>query len=214
MEVLILVFELIGTVAFAISGAITALKKEMDLLGVAILGCTTALGGGIIRDLLLGITPPANLTNFLYAAVAMGTAFVFFIPWVERQLRKSKLHFDQILLVMDAIGLGMFTALGVQTGYAHDPKGSLFLPVFLGVLTGVGGGVLRDMMAGDPPYIFVKHFYATASLIGAAVCVVLLRLEMETIGLIIGTVVVIILRLCAAYYRWKLPKHKLVESAE
>ena len=208
MDILILIFEIIGTIAFAISGAITAMKKDMDLLGVLILSFTTALGGGVIRDVLLGINPPTTFTNPLYAFIALLTALIVFLPFTDKVVEKTKLPFEVILLVMDAIGLGIFTVLGVRTAYSTNPDSSIFLLVFLGALTGVGGGVLRDIITSDPPYIFVKHFYASAAIIGAIVCSVILRFSNDYLALICGTVIIIILRLCAAHFHWKLPKHK------
>ncbi len=208
MDILILIFEIIGTVAFAISGAMTAMKKDMDLLGVLILSFTTALGGGVIRDVLLGINPPCAFTNPIYAFIAILTALIAFLPFSDRIVKKTKLNFDVVLLIMDAIGLGIFTVLGVRTAYGTNPDSSIFLLVFLGALTGVGGGVLRDIITSDPPYIFVKHFYASAAIIGALVCSLILKFSEEYIAMIFSTVLIIILRLCAAHFHWKLPKHR------
>ncbi len=207
MNILILILEIIGTVAFAISGAMTAFKKEMDLLGVMILAFTTALGGGVIRDVLLGVTPPTTFTNPLYAVIAVATALVMFIPPIDKLIKKTILRFDVILLIMDTLGLGIFTVIGVETVYSINPDAPFFLTVFLGVMTGVGGGVLRDVLSGNTPYIFVKHFYATASIIGAVVCSLLMKFTDGYIAVIAGTVIIIILRLCAARFHWKLPKH-------
>ncbi len=209
MSVLIVVLEIIGTVAFAVSGAMTAFKKDMDLLGVLILGFTTALGGGVIRDIMLGINPPSAFTNPLYAFVALGTAFIMFLPRSGRIFKKIHFPTEAILLIMDTLGLGVFTVLGAQTAYQIlGLKGNAFALIFFGVLTGVGGGVLRDTMAGNTPYIFVKHFYATASIFGVCTYVVLLNLTEEFVAILSGTAVIIVLRLCAAHFRWRLPKHK------
>ncbi len=207
MQILIFIFEIIGTVAFAISGAMTAFKKQMDLLGVAILAFTTALGGGVIRDILLGITPPTTFTNPIYAIIAVATALVMFIPAVDKLFKKTILRFDFILLIMDTLGLGVFTVVGVETVYTLSPDSPIFLMVFLGVMTGVGGGVLRDVLSGNTPYIFIKHFYATASIIGAVVCALLMKFTNDYLAVAAGTVIIIILRLCAARFHWKLPKH-------
>lgn len=164
MSIFLLSLELIGTVAFSISGAITAMKKNMDIFGVMILGLTTAVGGGIIRDLILGITPPATFRDPLYAATALITAILVFLPWVRRLFQRYRRAYDLLMLAMDSIGLGIFTVIGVQAAFAQSGSYNLFLLTFVGVITGVGGGVLRDIMAGNTPYIFVKHIYACASL--------------------------------------------------
>ncbi len=211
MNNLIFVLEIIGTVAFAVSGAMTAIKKQMDLLGVIILGFTTAVGGGILRDIILGINPPNAFVHSVYAIIAIITSLlVFFAFFVVRNNHENR-YFEHILLWMDSIGLGVFTIVGIQTAVSRSPESSTFLLVFLGTLTGVGGGVIRDMMAGDIPYIFVKHFYATSSIIGALVCVILLKFLGGYSGYIAGLVVICALRISAAKFRWKLPHHELRE---
>ena len=108
---------------------------------------------------------------------------------------------------MDSLGLGIFTVIGIRTAYDAGQSG-LFLLIFVGVVTGVGGGILRDMMAGQTPYVFVKHFYACASLIGAIVCVVLIRFTGQTFSMTVGALTVVVLRFFAAHYHWELPKAK------
>lgn len=208
-DTLILIFELIGTVAFSISGAMTGLKKKMDILGVIILGLTTAVGGGVIRDLILGITPPNTFRNPVYATVAIITAIIFFMPAVHRILLSHRVIYDRFMLWMDALGLGIFTVVGIQVAHSMGETigtHSTFLMIFVGVVTGVGGGVLRDIMAGDRPYIFVKHFYATASLCGAIVTILMWHSFGSGPAMIAGTVTVLVLRILAAKYRWSLPK--------
>ena len=163
MEQLFLILELVGTLAFAASGAITGLKKNMDVFGVCILGLTTAVGGGVIRDLLLGITPPGTFQDPIYAVVALLTSLVLFLPRIRRLLMWDQRLYDLVLLIMDSAGLGIFTVAGIRIAYEHAARPTLFLLVFVGVVTGVGGGVLRDVLAGDTPYIFVKHVYASAA---------------------------------------------------
>ncbi len=208
MNILIFVLEVIGTIAFAVSGAMTALKKNMDLFGVIILGCTTAVGGGIIRDLILGITPPMTFRNPVYAFISIVTAVIVFLPGTVKLLGKNNAFFDIILLVMDALGLGVFTVMGIRTAYVLDTESSVFLMVFVGVITGVGGGVMRDIMSGNTPYIFVKHFYATASLIGALLCAYLIPYIGLAFAMISGAAAVVTLRFLAAKFHWKLPKYK------
>lgn len=203
---IVLFLELIGTVAFSVSGAITGLKKKMDTLGVVILGLTTAVGGGVIRDLILGITPPNTFRNPIYATFAIVTAFVVFLPAVQNLILKNRSLYNWLMLVMDSLGLGIFTVVGIQVAYSLSEEYNIFLLVFVGVVTGVGGGVLRDIMAGDQPYIFVKHFYACASLIGALVCVSVWKSLGEANAMLSGTAAVVLLRLLAARFRWSLPK--------
>ena len=206
MDTFILIFELVGTVAFAASGAMTGIKKNMDIFGVCILALTTAVGGGVIRDLILGSTPPATFRDPIYATVAIVTALVLFLPRVRRLLMWDQALFDLCLFLMDTAGLGIFTVVGIRTAYAHVPQATVFLLVFVGVVTGVGGGVLRDMMAGDTPYIFVKHVYASASLAGALVCGLLWNYVGEMLSMLAGAGIVILIRALSAHFRWNLPR--------
>ena len=195
---LFFIFEIIGTVAFAISGALMAIRKKMDIFGVAILGMTTAVAGGIIRDLILGVTPPAAFVHPVYALTAIGVSLIIFIPGI----RKALSHLEAVLLVMDSIGLAAFTVTGVGAGMAFH---NLFLTVFVGTVTGVGGGVLRDIFAGNRPYIFVKHFYACASIIGSLISALLWDIN-ELLAMIAGMAAIFILRILAAVFKWSLPK--------
>lgn len=205
-EQLLLAIEIIGTVAFAVSGAVVGLEKGMDIFGVAILGLTTAVGGGVIRDLVLGNTPPATFRDPVYAVIAICVSIVMFLPAIRRLFDRHHHLYDIAMLLMDSLGLGIFTVVGVRTAYASGSEHGVFLLVFVGVTTGVGGGILRDVLAGNTPYVFVKHFYATASLIGALLCVFLWPLAGSTWSMVAGAAVVMALRLLAAHYRWSLPR--------
>ena len=152
---LIFILELIGTIAFAASGAITGLSKKMDIFGVATLGVVTSVGGGVIRDLILGLTPPATFSKPVYALVAIAVSIIIFIPAVRRILFKQQAVYDQAMLFMDSLGLGIFTVVGIQVAYTADASHNIFLLIFVGMITGIGGGVLRDVLAGNTPYIFV-----------------------------------------------------------
>lgn len=206
METLILTLELIGTMAFAYSGAIVGLRKSMDIFGICILGLTTAVGGGVIRDIILGNTPPTTFQNPIYASVAVLSSLLLFLPQLRRFLMQNQRLYDLLMLVMDTLGLGIFTVVGVRIAYHHAAMPTLFLLAFVGVVTGVGGGLLRDMMAGDTPYIFVKHIYACASLAGALICALLWHPAGELPAMLIGLVVVIAIRFLSAYFRWNLPR--------
>lgn len=205
-DMIIFAFEIVGVVAFAISGALVGIKKKMDILGISILGLLVACGGGVIRDLVLGITPPMTFRNPIYATIAILTSIVVFIYMENAPKKRSRKMQDRIMLIMDAIGLGIFTVMGINTAYTQEQDYSWFLLIFVGVITGVGGGILRDIMAGDRPYVFVKHFYASASIIGAIVYVIILPYLGTVTSMFVGTGVIIVLRILAAKYRWSLPK--------
>ena len=198
IEKLIFALEIIGTIAFAVSGAMVALEKKMDVLGVLALGLVTAVGGGIVRDIIIGVTPPTAFRKPVYAITALVVALIVFLPFIRKKIDPK----SSLLLIMDSIGLGVFTVIGVRAGI---PFGNSFLAIFVGAVTGVGGGVIRDVFALELPSIFVHRFYACASLIGAIACTYLWRVN-ETLALAAGAVIVIVLRLLAAKFRWHLPK--------
>ena len=206
MNSVFFILEIIGTVAFAASGAMVAVNKKMDVFGVIILGLTTAIGGGIIRDIILGVTPPSAFLNPVYAIIAIVTSVLVFLPFTQKFAHKNVRAYETVLLICDSVGLGVFTAVGVKAAYAAVESTPFILVVFTGVITAVGGGAIRDLFAKDTPFIFVKHFYACASLVGAALCAALWNYAGEIVSMAAGSAAVIILRLLAAKYRWELPK--------
>lgn len=208
------IMEMIGTIAFAASGAMVGVGRKMDIFGVSVLGVVTSVGGGMIRDLVLGIIPPGVFQNPVYALVATITScLVFLVLYCKRELLEGgfRITYDRIMLVMDSIGLGIFTVVGVNTGIRQGYIDNLFLLVFLGTITGVGGGLLRDMMAGVPPYIFVRHIYACASIVGAITCVLMHRMFGAVEAMVVSSAVVMLIRYLAAHNRWNLPRLELEE---
>ena len=206
MKYLMQIFEIIGTIAFAVSGSGLALQKNMDIFGVCVMGIITACGGGVMRDLFLGRFPPVMFCQPVYVLVSIGVAAILFLPFVRGFLAKRKQAYERVLLAADSLGLGIFTAAGVAATVEAGYGDSIFFAVFLGSITGVGGGVIRDVLAGLPPYIFVKHIYACASIAGAVLCVALWRLLGQTLSMIACCALVLVIRLLAAKYRWSLPK--------
>jgi len=206
MDLFVLVLELIGTVAFAASGAVMAVRKRMDIFGVCVLALTTAVGGGILRDLLLGVTPPSTFRNPVYAGTAALVSIIVFLRPVRRYLAGDHAAYHRTMLVMDSLGLGIFTVVGVSMAFAAQPQGGVFLAVFLGVVTGVGGGVMRDVMAGETPFIFVKHVYACASLAGALACALLWDAVGAAWAMLTGAALVVVIRLLSATFKWNLPR--------
>lgn len=168
LDVIITAIETLGTVAFALSGVLTAIERRLDLFGAVVLAGTTAVGGGIIRDLVLGRTPPQAFVNPYYVTVAFATACVMLIivRIIHKRTGRTINALLSVLNVCDAMGLGIFSVLGAdaaaQCGYGEN----LFLTVFVGVVTGVGGGVLRDLLAGRAPVIMRRDIYALCSIAG------------------------------------------------
>ena len=206
---IVFLIEMIGTVAFASSGAMVGIRKNMDIFGVNILGITTAVGGGIIRDLVLGATPPRTFKDPVYILVSMVTSCLLFIcVYFNKQFLESKwmAQYERLMMTLDAIGLGAFTVMGIYVAIHRPDKKSALLLIFVGMVTGIGGGMLRDVMAGMTPFVFVKHVYACASMVGAIVCVALLQWIDEVPAMIIGAAVIVVIRLLAARFRWNLPR--------
>ena len=216
-EIILLVLEIVGTVAFAVSGAFAAIKAKLDIFGVLFIGCITAVGGGITRDLLIGKTPPAIFGDNLYMlGIAAVSALVVFVAayLARKKFLTAYEHIEPIQNVFDAFGLAAFSVAGTAVAFdAVGLSGNPVLAILLGMLTGVGGGIFRDVLTSTTPYIFKKHVYALAS-IGGALVYYLMRLNMETtlIPSLVAMAVVVAVRLLAAKYRWSLPKVKLEEE--
>lgn len=208
MDEFIFILELIGTVAFASSGAMIAIEKKMDIFGVNVLGATTAVGGGIMRDIILGLTPPGAFSHPVYVLVAALTSTILFvIAYAKPTAFESRVKtdcYDKLMFWCDTAGLGIFTVVGIQAAVRAVGGENVFFFVFIGTLTGVGGGVLRDIMAGETPYILVKHIYACAAIAGGIVCVVGRTAFGEAYGTILGLAATVLLRFLAAHFRWNL----------
>jgi uncharacterized membrane protein YeiH len=217
MTQFIYILELIGTIAFAFSGAMMAIKKELDVFGVLIVAVVTAVGGGVIRDILLGYIPPKMFLSPSYVVVAALTAIIVFI-WIYKRRGQMEseaiVRVEKIMLYADTIGLAVFTVIGVKAAFEVLEERNLFLSVFVGVMTGVGGGVLRDVLVGLKPYIFVKHVYALSSVIGAVLCAFLWCVCNREAGVFFGAGAVIVLRLLAIRFEWNLPKINLGNTEE
>ena len=208
MDEFIFILELIGTVAFASSGAMIAIEKKMDIFGVNVLGATTAVGGGIMRDIILGLTPPGAFSHPVYVLVAALTSTILFvIAYAKPTAFESRVktdYYDKLMFWCDTAGLGIFTVVGIQAAVRAVGGENVFFFVFIGTLTGVGGGVLRNIMAGETPYILVKHIYACAAIAGGIVCVVGRTAFGEAYGTILGLAATVLLRFLAAHFRWNL----------
>ena len=203
------VLELIGAAAFAISGAMAAIKRKADIFGVVFLGVITALGGGVIRDVLIGQLPPKMFISYAYLlASLLVSLIVFFDAYIRREkyfANKDKL--SEINNIFDAAGLAVFTISGMNT--AMGVSDNVILILTLGVITGVGGGMLRDMMTNTMPKVLRKRVYAVASLIGGALYYVLHLIGVNDIlSAVIGMVTIFVLRVLATAYKWNLPSVK------
>lgn len=205
----VFIIEMIGTVAFAVSGAMVGINRHMDIFGVCVLGVITSVGGGMIRDIILGNIPPNVFYHPIYLLVSVIVSCLMFLGIYLGKKHKNE-HvsaiYDSLLLIMDTIGLAIFTVLGVNAGFERGFTNRIVLLVFVGTITGVGGGLLRDMMAGVPPYIFVKHVYACASILGALTTSLLYPYMYSEHAMLLGFVVVVLIRFFAIHFKWNLPK--------
>ena len=185
--------EIIGTAAFAISGAMIAIDKGADIFGVIFLALITALGGGIIRDLLLGNTPPIMFTSYKFVAVTVLCALaIFFIAWSDiKRYAKYYALLDKTVNVFDAMGLAVFTVSGVNLAASSYGLGMPLLLVLMGMCTGVGGGMLRDVLTNSMPMVLTSRIYAVASLAGAVLYYILLLLDIPgTLSAVITCVLI------------------------
>lgn len=211
MEDVMFVLELIGAAAFAVSGAMVAIEKKADIFGVLFLAVTTALGGGVIRDVLIGRIPPVMFVSYWYLLISVVAALAVFIDAYLRS-EKYKLHLDKLDAVnnvFDAIGLAVFTVS--RHGIAARPvSDNVILVLFVGMCTGVGGGMLRDVMTNTMPKVLRKRVYAVASLIGGGLYYVMHVLDInQLLSVGCGMLVIFALRLFATIYKWNLPSVKL-----
>lgn len=204
---IILLLEIIGTVAFTFSGCMVANSKRMDIFGVWVLGTVTAVGGGAVRDVLLGLFPPNMFRNGIYVGVATATVAVWILIVAMKGEMTDRLFakLSRVMDFSDALGLGIFAVIGSQTAIRTGYGDNWFLIIFVGVLTGVGGGLLRDVMADTTPMVFCKRIYAIAALAGSLVYVLLYGRIPEMGAILAGTVTVFAIRLLASTYRLDLP---------
>jgi uncharacterized membrane protein YeiH len=193
--------DLAGIFVFAISGALLAVRKNLDVFGMAVLAEATALGGGLIRDIVIGAVPPAAFTDLGYFLTPLAaTAVVFFLhPEVERITRAVN--------VFDAAGLGLFCVSGTTKAYGYGL--GLTASATLGLVTAVGGGVLRDMLAGDVPSLlrWDRDLYAVPAMTGATMVVLLIRLQaLSPATSAVAALTAFLLRLLAMRYHWRAPR--------
>lgn len=191
------ILEVTGTIAFAAAGTLVGVKKRLDFFGVVMLAVTTAVGGGIIRDTLLGNVPPLAFRNPAFILVSIAVAILVSIYAVPVAKRKT------MLTICDALGLGAFTVTGAGLAMPYD---SLLLVVALGVTTGVGGGVLRDVFVREIPLVFHKEIYAVAAVVGALAFYGMQRFMHVDHALYPAFIIIVVIRLVSVRYGINLPR--------
>jgi uncharacterized membrane protein YeiH len=196
------ILEILGTAAFAISGALSAMNRKLDVFGIFIIAFVTGIGGGTVRDILIGNTPVTWMDNIIYI-------YLIGIVTILSIIFRTKINYLKTsLFLFDTIGLGIFTIIGVETGIQNnlDP----IISVALGVMTGTFGGVIRDILCNEIPVIFRKEIYATACLIGGLVFIILHKLGVEReIIYIVTSLIVISIRLVVVKFKISLPSFYL-----
>lgn len=199
---------LIGTAAFAVSGAMSAVSRKLDMFGVVFVGAVTALGGGVVRDVLLGNLPPVMFRNYSYliTAVFFSLAVFFSAYFFKEKYSASAAAIDKINNVFDAAGLGPFTVMGVDAAIASGFGSNCFFCIFLGMTTGIGGGIFRDMLTASTPSVLKKHVYAVASIAGACLYYFLYVFSFSSaLSLIFSSLLVFLIRILATHYKWNFP---------
>lgn len=200
MPVLIQILDLFGTMAFAVTGAFKAIEHKSDIVGIIILSTITGVAGGVIRDIIFGKFPPTVVINPLYLIVTVVTGIVIFILYPS-----IKIHWN-LFLKFDAVGLGVFTIIGASIAYNNIGLNFLTM-AFAGVLTAVGGGILRDVFVNEVPLVFVKELYASTSFIGVIILFVMLVMGINLYSATIPSILAVTsIRLLAIKYNWNLPR--------
>lgn len=206
IELVLLITGIIGTIAFAISGSLIAIENNLDLLGVLILGWTTACCGGLLRDVILD----REIVMFRepwYSLIALCVSLlVFIIMYFLKNLQwENSRIYKTIINIIDSLGLGSFVVIGARAAMQSSLSG-IFPVIFFGVLTACGGGLVRDIMVRKIPVIFRKHIYAIAAVIGCLIFYFMsLLCPIGIINVLVSVVVVVVIRYLAFYFEWSLP---------
>ena len=215
LDLVLLIIEILGIISFSISGSLVAIDKGMDLFGVLFLGTVTSFGGGIIRDFVIGNKPPLFFNELLWlvgvSALTSVVVFVFAYVFKKWYVREEA----SIILVnnyIDAVGLGAFAVSGVKICLAFCADGGAFLAISMGVISAIGGGMIRDVCLRDVPFVFKKRIYAIAAIVGASLYYVIDVLIFtdgvagEIVGSAVGVLTVVLIRVLATHFQWNLPR--------
>ena len=189
---MITIFKCLGVIAFSVSGALTAIKRKLDWFGIIVLGLTCAFGGGLIRDCFLNKEIPSVFEEWTYLLISLFVTVMIQIPSFKKRIDSL----NYVLVVMDTIGLGLFSVIGARTVIAY---GNIFYTVFIGTLTAVGGGVIADIFANQKPRIFVSDIYASSCVIGIIVMSLLWKISND-MATLIGAIIIIVIRFIAVKY--------------
>lgn len=201
-SIIILVLDLFGTAVFAVTGALRAIEHKYDIVGIIILATVTGILGGVMRDTILGIFPPSNISDTVHIVLTTITATIISLLY-----HRTKKH-ENLFNIFDAIGLGVFTFTGASIAYSLFSTNNVLI-VISSLLTAFGGGILRDVLVREPPIVFTKEVYAVASFIGAIIFLILVNLNIQFEYIAITVIFVTTgIRLVSIKLHWNLPKVK------
>jgi uncharacterized membrane protein YeiH len=199
-SIIIFVLDLFGTMAFAVTGALRAIEHKYDIVGVIILGTTTGLLGGVMRDTILGIFPPYNFSDTIHVALTTITSTIIF--FLYHRIKK----YENMFNIFDALGLGVFTFTGASIAYSLFST-NIVLIIISSLLTAFGGGILRDVLVREPPIVFTKEVYALASFIGVILFLILVNVKVQFEFIAIAVIfVTTCIRLISIKLQLNLPK--------
>lgn len=212
MEIFSTFIEILGVIAFSISGAMIAIRRKTDLFGVILLAIITAHGGGLTRDVIFSFSPPAifGLKWYILICVIVAVIVFLFARKFSHTYLENELRIEHINDIFDALGLGVFAVIGVKVAIEQGHSKDALICITCGLLTGICGGMLRDVLTNNTPFVLVKRIYAVAALLGASVYYVLYVYGSaihvnENFAIIIGVAVTFILRILAMTFKWNMP---------
>ena len=212
-DALLLIFEIIGTVAFAISGALVAMEHKLDYFGVIVLAVTTSIGGGVLRDVILGAFPPIGLVYPVYLITALiTTALLLFLERFRRFVNGGSRIYTWSYYLSDALGLGVFTVIGMNTAISAGYEKEGFLCIFVAMLTGVGGGMLRDILVHRIPVVLRREIYAMASVLGAVFYYFARMWVPPSIAMPVSIVLIVSIRMLSLHFNIHMPVFKDPEN--
>lgn len=205
---IIIIMELIGTIAFAVSGALIAARRSLDLFGVVLVGCITSVGGGMLRDVFLGKFPPSIFSNAIILAIAAMTSIIVFVIsyFNAEKFEILQKRIESVNNFFDALGLAAFSITGTEITCNSGFSNKALFAISMGLLTGIGGGIIRDILVDKTPYVLKKHIYALASIFGSGFYYYIRINGDKVIAIIVAMSIIILVRMIATKYHWKLPK--------
>ncbi len=212
MEIFATVIEVIGVIAFSISGSMVAIRRKTDLFGVILLAIITTLGGGLTRDVVLSFSPPGffSMKSYILISAIIAVIVFLFARKFSHTYLENELRIEHINDVFDAVGLGIFAVMGVKVAFDHGHTDDALICITCGLLTGICGGMLRDILTNYTPFVLVKRIYALAALAGSLIYYILyiygdaIHIS-DNIAIIIGVLVTFILRILAMTFKWNMP---------